>query len=88
MTVSYEEFKKNELLVGAVKSFAGGKAIVDFGPSGAVECNIGDIKVGAGDVVIGVLSGGKARLLAVQDKNNKFSLLTTDSEVVPGTRVE
>ncbi len=36
--------------------------------------------------IAGLMSNGM--LLAVLDKNNKFSLLTTDSEVSPGTKVE
>ncbi len=36
--------------------------------------------------IAGLVSNGM--LLAVLDKNNKFSLLTTDSDVAAGTRVE
>ena len=36
--------------------------------------------------IAGLVSNGM--LLAVLDKNNKFSLITTDSEVAPGARVE
>ena len=36
--------------------------------------------------IAGLVSNGM--LLAVLDKNNKFSLLTVETEVVPGTKIE
>lgn len=86
--ISFEEFKKAQLKIGIVKSIDGKNARVDFGSEGILACAVNNVLVSEGETVVGVLGGGKARLLAVKSLDGSFTLLTVEKEVAAGTTAE
>lgn len=86
--ISFEEFKKSELRIGAVRSVAGNIAFVDFGEKGFFECKAGNSEIFDGDLVVGVLENGKAMLLAAEAEDGSYALLTVEKPVKPGTPAE
>ena len=85
--VSFNEFKAVNLRIGKIMEIQGDKIKIDTGNKN-VFCQAKNIEAKPGELVVVVTKESEAMLLAVKDKNGKYSLIVPESETEPGTLVE
>jgi len=85
--VSFKEFKKVDLRVGKLVETEEGKASIDLGGK-TVPCEAKNIDAKTGEIVVVAVKENEAMLLAVKDKEGKYSLIVPERETEAGARVE
>ena len=85
--VSFNEFKEVDLRIGRLMGTKEGKTAIDIGGK-TVFCQPKSIDAKTGELVVVAVKENEAMLLAVKDKEGKYSLLIPERETEAGARVE